>query len=98
MFEPPTEDQNREPDLQRPHVSAVVDVDVMPGASTDLAALIEGGMMEVVSSGNGIPLIDLSEVSDELNQRMRDQLRDLTREDSPAVAERLRSLLQERSA
>jgi len=33
----------------------------------DLAALIQAQMFEVVSTGNDIPLIDLSEVSDELN-------------------------------
>jgi uncharacterized protein with ATP-grasp and redox domains len=43
-------------------------VEKLAAADPDLAALIEGGMMEVVSSGNGIPLIDLSQVSDELNQ------------------------------
>ncbi len=33
----------------------------------DLAALLQADMFEVVSTGNGIPLIDLSDVSDELN-------------------------------
>jgi len=34
---------------------------------SDLAALVHAGMFEVVSTGNDIPLIDLSQVSDELN-------------------------------
>ncbi len=38
----------------------------------DLEALIGGEMFEVVSSGNDIPLIDLSEVSDELNEAAAD--------------------------
>ena len=38
----------------------------------DLAALIQGGMLEVVSTGNDIPLIDLAEVSDELNEAATD--------------------------
>ncbi len=38
----------------------------------DLAALIEGGMFEVVSTGSEIPLLDLSEVSDELNEAAGD--------------------------
>lgn len=33
----------------------------------DLAALIQAGLFEVVSTGSSIPLIDLSDVSDELN-------------------------------
>lgn len=38
----------------------------------DLAALIKAGMIEVVSSGNDTPLIDLSNVSDELNEAAAD--------------------------
>jgi type II pantothenate kinase len=38
----------------------------------DLSALVEAGMFEVVSSGNDIPLIDLSNVSDELNEAAAD--------------------------
>ncbi|GAH88652.1 unnamed protein product, partial [marine sediment metagenome] len=34
----------------------------------DLATLITAEMFEVVSTGNDVPLIDLSEVSDELNE------------------------------
>ena len=33
----------------------------------DLASYVQAGLFEVVSTGNDIPLIDLSEVSDELN-------------------------------
>jgi len=38
----------------------------------DLAALIQAGMLEVVSTGSDIPLLDLSEVSDELNESAAD--------------------------
>lgn len=38
----------------------------------DLDALIQAGMFEVVSSGSDIPLIDLSNVSDELNAASAD--------------------------
>ena len=38
----------------------------------DLAALIDGQMFEVVSTGNDIPLIDLAEVTDELNEAAAD--------------------------
>lgn len=38
----------------------------------DLAALVRAGMFEVVSSGNDLPLIDLSDVSDELNESAAD--------------------------
>ena len=38
----------------------------------ELAALIEAGMFEVVSTGNDLPLIDLSDVSEELNEASQD--------------------------
>ena len=38
----------------------------------DLASYLEAGLFEVVSTGNDIPLIDLSEVSDELNAAAED--------------------------
>jgi type II pantothenate kinase len=38
----------------------------------DLAALIQAGMFEVVSTGSDIPLLDLSDVSDELNESAAD--------------------------
>ena len=47
-------------------------VEQLAAADPDLAALIEAGMIEVVSSGNGIPLIDLASVSDELNEAAAD--------------------------
>jgi type II pantothenate kinase len=37
----------------------------------DLADLIRGGMFEVVSTGTALPLLDLSNVSDELNEASR---------------------------
>jgi type II pantothenate kinase len=43
-------------------------VEHLAAADADLAALIQAGMFEVVSTGNDLPLIDLSEVSDELNE------------------------------
>ncbi len=42
-------------------------VENLAEADADLAALMQAGMFEVVSTGNDIPLIDLSNVSDELN-------------------------------
>jgi len=47
-------------------------VEQLAAADPDLAALVRGDMFEVVSSGNDIPLIDLSEVSDELNEAAAD--------------------------
>ncbi len=38
----------------------------------DLAALIDGQMFEVVSTGNDVPLMDLSDVTDELNEAAAD--------------------------
>ncbi len=38
----------------------------------ELASYISAGLFEVVSTGNGIPLIDLAEVSDELNCASKD--------------------------
>ncbi len=38
----------------------------------DLASYISAGLFEIVSTGNGIPLIDLAEVSDELNEAAAD--------------------------
>jgi type II pantothenate kinase len=43
-------------------------VELLTAVDEDLAALVAGGMLEVVSSGNDIPLIYLSGVTDELNQ------------------------------
>jgi len=47
-------------------------VERLAAADADLAALIGGGMFEVVSTGNDIPLLDLAEVSDELNEAAAD--------------------------
>ena len=47
-------------------------VERLAAADADLAALIEAGMFEVVSSGGDTPLIDLSRVSDELNEAAAD--------------------------
>jgi len=47
-------------------------VEGLSGIDHDLAALIDGQMFEVVSTGNDIPLMDLSEVTDELNEAADD--------------------------
>ncbi len=50
-------------------------VELLPALAArddDLTALIKLGMFEVVSTGNDIPLIDLSDVSDELNAAAAD--------------------------
>ncbi|MCJ7543923.1 MAG: ARMT1-like domain-containing protein, partial [Phycisphaerae bacterium] len=44
----------------------------LAGIDEDLAALLRAGMFEVVSTGNSSPLIDLSAVSDELNEAAGD--------------------------
>jgi uncharacterized protein with ATP-grasp and redox domains len=43
-------------------------VEMLAGEDDVLASLISAGMIEVVSTGNDIPLLDLSAVSDELNE------------------------------
>jgi type II pantothenate kinase len=59
---------NEAPALNDITVDEAIDlVEQLAGMDRDLAALIEGGMVEAVSTGTNIPLIDLSEVSDELN-------------------------------
>jgi type II pantothenate kinase len=50
----------------------VVVLEQLAAADEDLATLISAGMFEVVSTGNGSPLIDLSGVSDELNEAVGD--------------------------
>ena len=42
-------------------------VERLAALDEELASYLQGGLFEVVSTGNDIPLIDLSEVSDELN-------------------------------
>jgi len=44
----------------------------LAAVDNDLAALIEAGMFEVVSTGSDIPLLDLSDVSEELNAAAED--------------------------
>ena len=50
----------------------VMVVERLAANDADLLALINAGMFEVVSSGNDVPLIDLSNVSDELNEAAAD--------------------------
>jgi len=64
---------NEAPALNDMTIDETIDVvEALAARDPDLAALIEGGMLEVVSSGNAIPLIDLSDVSDELNEAAAD--------------------------
>ncbi len=46
---------------------AAMQVERLAALDEDLAALVSGEMFEVVSTGNDLPLIDLSNVTDELN-------------------------------
>jgi len=64
---------NETPALNDMTVDETIDVvEKLAGGDADLAALIEGGMFAAVSSGNDIPLIDFSEVSDDLNDTAAD--------------------------
>jgi len=64
---------NELPSLNDLTVDETIDiVERLAGADRDLSALIDGGMLEVVSSGNDLPLIDLSQVADELNEAAAD--------------------------
>ena len=64
---------NEHPALNDMTIDETIDlVEELAGLDRDLAALIEGGMFEVVSTGSNIPLIDLSDVSDELNEAAAD--------------------------
>jgi len=64
---------NESPSLNDITVDEVIEVvEKLAAIDDDLAALIDGEMFEVVSTGSGIPLIDLSEVSDELNAASED--------------------------
>jgi len=47
-------------------------VERLAAIDDDLASYIQAGLFEVVSTGNDIPLIDLSEVADELNEAAQD--------------------------
>jgi len=51
---------------------AAQQVELLAAIDADLAALLSAGMFEVVSTGNDVPLIDLSSVTDELNQAAAD--------------------------
>jgi len=64
---------NERPALNDMTVDETVEVvENLAASDPDLAVLIEGGMLEVVSTGNDIPLIDLSDVADELNEAAAD--------------------------
>ncbi len=64
---------NEQPALNDMTADETVDlVERLIAADADLAALVEAEMFEVVSTGNGLPLIDLSEVADELNEAAAD--------------------------
>ena len=47
-------------------------IEELAGIDNDLAALVQGGLFEVVSTGNDLPVLDLSSVSDELNAAAAD--------------------------
>ncbi len=64
---------NESPSLNDMTADETVDtVQRLAAQDPDLEAMIEAGMFEVASTGNGIPLLDLSEVSDELNEACAD--------------------------
>ena len=64
---------NEHPSLNDITADETVDmVEQLATIDADLPALIEAGMFEVVSTGTDLPLIDLSDVSDELNAAAED--------------------------
>jgi len=64
---------NEKPALNDMTVDETIDVvEKLSLGDADLHALIEAGMFEVVSTGNDIPMIDLGNVSDELNEAASD--------------------------
>jgi len=64
---------NELPSLNDMTVDETIEVlENLAAVDPDLAALIQGELFQVVSSGNDIPLIDLSNVSDELNEAAAD--------------------------
>lgn len=64
---------NETPSLNDVPVEEVVEIiEHFAAVDRDLAALIEGNMFEVVSTGSRIPLLDLSDVTDELNEAAAD--------------------------
>lgn len=50
----------------------IIVLDQLAGLDADLQVLIKANMIQIVSTGNDVPLIDLSEVSDELNEAAAD--------------------------
>jgi type II pantothenate kinase len=50
----------------------VVIIEELTNADPELASFLQAGLFEVVSTGNDIPLIDLANVSDELNEACAD--------------------------
>ncbi len=64
---------NEHPALNDMTADETVDlVERLTAQDNDLAVLVEADMFEVVSTGNSLPLIDLSEVADELNEAAAD--------------------------
>ena len=64
---------NEAPALNDMTVDETIDVvQRLAGTDEDLAALIQAGMFEVVSTGGRIPLLDLSDVSEDLNDAAKD--------------------------
>ncbi len=64
---------NEKPSLNDITVDEVIEVvERLARADRDMPALLEAGMFEVASTGNDIPLIDFSDVTDELNHAAED--------------------------
>ena len=64
---------NEQPSLNDMTVDDTIDViQELARVDVDMPALLDAHMFEVVSTGNDIPLIDLSDVSDELNAATED--------------------------
>lgn len=64
---------NELPTLNDLTIDETIDiVERLAGSDDDLAALLNARMIDFASTGNDIPLIDLSEVSDELNAAAED--------------------------
>jgi len=64
---------NEGPALNDLTVDETIDaVEMLTAEDGDLAALVQAGMFEVVSTGSTVPLLDLSDVTDELNEAAAD--------------------------
>jgi len=64
---------NEKPSLNDITVDETIQlVEALTEADDELASYLAAGLFEVVSTGNDIPLIDLSEVADELNAAAED--------------------------